>query len=166
MKSHWLYPPINEGLLNFLVISMSFAAAIEIFGGRVFPGFGFFGWVLSTLVFFTQNLNLVLIQKDFLHVISVQVGVGSIKWGLDELDVSGARELDVSVPRNDWEIPQHLSTQQRYGSIKLENGKSAFHFISRSKVPLVLIPVKKGGYILLSLKAPKNFLTALCGALR
>jgi hypothetical protein len=161
MKSYWLYPPVGEGLLNFLVISMSLAAAIEIFGNKVFPGFAFFGWLLSVLLFFMQRLNLLFIKDDFLHLVSVQKEVGSVKWNLRELDILGAREFDVSSPERLQELSRKPAIKRKYGFTKLENGEPAFHFVAKSKVPLVLIPIKKGGYILLSLKDPKDFLRAL-----
>jgi hypothetical protein len=87
-----------------------------------------------------------------------------VVWNFKELDILEAQVLDPSKEK----IPSRLSptffsrnTDRQYGFGTTNDGKKAFHFVSREDVPLVIIPLKDQGHILLSLKEPDQFISAL-----
>ncbi len=165
MKTHsfQLFPIVKT---NFLLISLLIVIGLVLFSllvNNTFPPqvLGFVVLVIPLLM--GRRKHHAELTNSSLQVISSQLKTAAF-WELKELDVLGATKLD---PNSDT-IPKFIkptffsnSTDREYGFGKSENGQTVFQFVSRVDVPLVLIPLKAGGHILLSLQKSDLFLETL-----
>ncbi len=158
-----LFPVIKT---NFLLVCIVITAGLVLFSliaNKTFPFQAISLLILVIPALRSQTKNIAEIKNDFLYISSDQLKVPGT-WKLSELHTLGAKKLDT----DSSEIPVALkptflsnNTNRKFGFGKSKDGQDVFHFVSRNDVPLVFIPLKAGGHILLSLKQPDLFLTAL-----
>ncbi len=167
-----LVPPMNGGfwiLVLFALLLMIYMILSNKSFNFISPFFLIvllFGYFV---MFLNDKNNFVLVKKNkiifliqSLSLITTPLNFSS--WDIEELNMN---ESCILLPKTEeansiLRLHEILNDSVNYfGLKKLKNNQTIFRFLSRTDVPLVIIPIKSGGHILLSLENPEAFIAVL-----